>query len=403
MQDAFLAALEHWPQDGVPDRPGAWITTTARRRAIDRIRRARRQVDKEAPIQALAEGDPGSALGVDPADLVTDGPEPITDDRLRLIFTCCHPLLSPEARVALTLRTVAGIQTPAVARGFLVPEPTIAQRLVRAKKTIRTAHIPYQVPGPEDLPVRLGSVLLVLYLVFTEGYRQPMQAAGDETDPRASLTVEATRLARLLTELLPGEAEAHGLLALMLLQDARRPARLDSSGELVLLEDQDRSQWDQDAIAAGQQVLARAIRLGPAGPYQLQAAIALEHDLAPDAASTDWAAIIQLFRRLDELAPSPVVALNHAVAVSMIDGPEAALARVADWSADPRLRDYHLYHAVRADLLRRSGDRAAAADAYRAAISRSLDPAERRYLERRLAGLGLGSGPVRLDGVEART
>ncbi|MCY7416985.1 MAG: RNA polymerase sigma factor [Chloroflexi bacterium] len=394
MQDAFLAALEHWPQEGVPERPGAWITTTARRRAIDRIRRARRLVDKEAMLQALAEGDPGSALGVDPAVLVTDGPKPIADDRLRLIFTCCHPLLSPEARVALTLRTVAGIQTPAIARAFLVPDPTIAQRLVRAKKTIRTAHIPYQVPGPDDLPVRLGSVLLVLYLVFTEGYRQPMLAAGDDADARASLTVEATRLARLLTELLPNEAEAHGLLALMLLQDARRPARLDASGELVLLEDQDRSQWDQDAIAAGQQVLARAIRLGPAGPYQLQAAIALEHDLAPDAASTDWAAIIQLFRRLDELAPSPVVALNHAVAVSMIDGPEAALARVADWSADPRLRDYHLYHAVRADLLRRSGDRAAAAEAYRAAIARSLDPAERRYLGRRLAGLGLGSGPV---------
>jgi RNA polymerase sigma-70 factor, ECF subfamily len=404
MQDAFLSALEHWPREGVPDRPGAWITTTARRRAIDRIRRARRLVDKEATLLALAEDAPGSSLGVDPADLVTDSPEPINDDRLRLIFTCCHPLLSPESRVALTLRTVAGIQTPAIARAFLVPEPTIAQRLVRAKKTIRTAHIPYQVPGPDELPERLASVLLVLYLVFTEGYRQPMApAGGDAGDGRATLTAEATRLARLLTELLPGEAEAHGLLALMLLQDARRPARLDASGELVLLEDQDRSQWDQDAIAAGQQVLARAIWLGPAGPYQLQAAIALEHDLAPDAASTDWASILQLFRRLDELAPSPVVALNHAVAVSMIDGPEAALARVADWSSDPRMRDYHLYYAVRADLLRRSGDRAAAAEAYRAAISRSLDPAERRYLERRLAGLGLGSGPVRPGRVEART
>ena len=389
VQDAFLAALEHWPIEGVPDRPGAWITTTARRRAIDRIRRSRRLVDKEAALQALSDDGTGNSLSADPADIVTDGPAPITDDRLRLIFTCCHPVLSPEARVALTLRTVAGIQTPAIARAFLVPEPTIAQRLVRAKKTIRTARIPYQVPGPEELPGRLASVLLVLYLVFTEGYRQPM--ALDPTV--ASLSDEAVRLARLLTQLLPDEAEAHGLLALMLLQDARRPARVDAQGELVLLEDQDRSSWDRAAIDAGQEVLARAIRLGPAGPYQIQAAIALEHDLAPDSASTDWPAIIQLYQRLDQLAPSPVVALNHAVAVSMIDGPETALARVGDWSTDRRLREYHLYHAVRADLLRRSGDRAAAAEAYRAAIERTLDPAERRYLERRLTGLGLPSQP----------
>ncbi len=393
VQEAFLAALEHWPRDGVPDRPGAWITTTARRRAIDRIRRARRLVEKEATLQALTLADGASD---DPADLVRDDVAPITDDRLRLIFTCCHPLLSVEARVALTLRTVAGIQTPAIARAFLVPEPTIAQRLVRAKRTIRTARIPYQVPGPPELPQRLSSVLLVLYLVFTEGYRQPISPVDSEglplDDGRSSLSAEATRLARLLTELLPHEAEAHGLLALMLLQDARRPARIDTRGELVLLEDQDRSRWDRTAIAEGQAVLARAIRLGPAGPYQLQAAIALEHDLAPDAGATDWNAIIALFQRLDELAPSPVVALNHAVAVSMIEGPEAALARVADWSTDRRLREYHLYHAVLADLYRRSGDRAAAADAYRAAIDRCLDPAERRHLERRLAGLGIGQG-----------
>ena len=386
VQDAFLAALEHWPADGIPDRPGAWITTTARRRAIDRIRRARRLMEKEAALQALAgaDGDPGG-----PTDLLLEDAEPITDDRLRLIFTCCHPLLSAEARVALTLRTVAGIQTPAIARAFLVPEPTIAQRLVRAKRTIRTARIPYQVPGPEELPGRLSSVLLVLYLVFTEGYRQPMTLDATVT----SLSAEAIRLARLLTELLPGEAEAHGLLALMLLHQARRPARLDADGELVLLEDQDRGLWDRAAIHAGQEVLRRAIGLGPAGPYQIQAAIALEHDLAPDAAATDWPAILRLYQRLDQLSPSPVVALNHAVAVSMIDGPEAALARVADWSNDQRLRDYHLYHAVRADLLRRSGDRAAAAEAYRAAIERALDPAERRYLERRLRGLGLPRQP----------
>jgi len=396
VQDAFLAALEHWPTDGIPDRPGAWITTTARRRAIDRIRRARRLVEKEAVLLAHADHD-----ATDPTDLLFGDPESIADDRLRLIFTCCHPVLSAEARVALTLRTVAGIQTPAIARAFLVPEPTIAQRLVRAKRTIRTARIPYQVPGPDELPSRLASVLLVLYLVFTEGYRQSMTLDPSVT----SLSTEAIRLARLLTDLLPDEAEAQGLLALMLLQQARRPARLDAAGELVLLEDQDRTVWDQAAIRAGQEGLARAIHLGPAGPYQIQAAIALEHDLAPDAAATDWPAIIQLYQRLDQLAPSPVVALNHAVAVSMIDGPEAALARVGDWSTDRRLREYHLYHAVRADLLRRSGDRGAAADAYRAAIERALDPAERRYLERRLRGLGLPTQPgeghatprVRLD------
>ena len=403
VQDAFLAAIEHWPREGIPDRPGAWITTTARRRAIDRLRRARRLVEKEATLQALTEADGPSD---DPADLALADDVPIPDDRLRLIFTCCHPLLTPEARVALTLRTVAGIQTPAIARAFLVPEPTIAQRLVRAKRTIRTAHIPYQVPGPDELPQRLASVLLVLYLVFTEGYRQPvvpLDSAGPTLDEgRSSLTAEATRLARLLTQLLPDEAEVHGLLALMLLQEARRPARLDAHGELVLLEDQDRARWDRAAIAEGQAVLARAIRLGPAGPYQLQAAIALEHDLAPDAASTDWAAIIALFQRLDELAPSPVVALNHAVAVSMMEGPEAALGRVADWSTDRRMRDYHLYHAVLADLYRRAGDRAAAAEAYRAAITHSLDPAERRYLERRLAGLRLPAEPDRAHATRAR-
>lgn len=401
VQDAFLAALEHWPTDGIPERPGAWITTTARRRAIDRLRRARRRIEKEAALQALTLEDQHAD---DPADLVADESAAIPDDRLRLICTCCHPVLGPEARVALTLRTVAGLQTPAIARAFLVPEPTVAQRLVRAKRTIRAARIPYQVPGPEELPERLGSVLLVLYLVFTEGYRRPAAAPGSRAAPEGmsagpSLTAEATRLARLMTELLPDEPEVHGLLALMLLQEARRAARTDEHGELVLLEDQDRGRWDQTAIAEGQAVLARAIRSGPAGPYQLQAAIALEHDLAPDAASTDWPAIITLFRRLDAIAPSPVVALNHAVALSMIEGPEAALARVADWSGDRRLRQYHLYHAVVADLYRRSGDRVRAADAYRSAIDRALDPAERRYLERRLAGLRAPAGLSR-DRVE---
>jgi RNA polymerase sigma-70 factor (ECF subfamily) len=389
LQDAFLAALERWPVDGVPDRPGAWITTTARRRAIDRLRRARRRLDKEA----LSSGEEHGAADLgDPAErLAAIDDNAIPDDRLRLMFTCCHPVLAPEARVALTLRTVAGLQTPAIARAFLVPEPTIAQRLVRAKRSLRDARVPYQVPGPEELPERLGSVLLVLYLVFTEGYRQ-----GAPTPDAHGVTLagEAIRLARLLTELLPEEAEVQGLLALMMLQEARRPARVDASGELVLLEDQDRSLWDREAIAEGEQVLARAVRHGTAGPYQLQAAIALEHDLALDAASTDWAAIRQLYQRLDQLAPSPVVALNHAVAVSMIDGPEAALARVADWSSDRRMREYPLYHAVRADLLRRAGDRSGAAAAYRQAIERAVDPVERRYLERRLAGLG-PPGPTR--------
>lgn len=396
LQDAFVAALERWPLDGIPDRPAAWITITARRRAIDRLRRARRRVDRETQA---GEGQAPDADGTDPAlVLETAGDDAIPDERLRLMFTCCHPVLAPEARVALTLRTVAGLQTPAIARAFLVPEPTIAQRLVRAKRALRAARVPYQVPDAAELPDRLASVLLVLYLVFTEGYRQGMPTPDAHG---VTLAGEAVRLARLMTGLLPGEAEAHGLLALMLLQEARRPARLDEHGELVLLEDQDRTRWDRAAIDEGQRVLARAIRLGPAGPYQLQAAIALEHDLAPDAGSTDWPAIRGLYERLDRLAPSPVVALNHAVAVSMIDGPEAALARVAGWSSDKRMREYPLYHAVRADLLRRAGHRADAAEAYRSAVERAIDPVERRYLERRLAALGLSgaTGSARTSAV----
>ncbi|MBX3031988.1 MAG: RNA polymerase sigma factor [Chloroflexi bacterium] len=392
LQDAFVLALERWPIDGVPARPGAWITTVARRRAIDRLRRARMRVDREAD-RALEPAP--SSEAADPAWLLEQAEATtIPDDRLRLMFTCCHLVLSPEARVALTLRVVAGLQVPAIARAFLVPEATLAQRLVRAKRTLRTARVPYQVPDADELPTRLASVLLVVYLVFTEGYRHGDAALDAMADPgrraqEPTLTQEAIRLGRLLTALLPDDPEVHGLLALMLLQEARRPARLDDAGELVLLEDQDRSRWDRAAIDEGGQALVRAMRLGPAGPYQLQAAIALEHDLAPDAAQTDWAAIRLLYERLDAVAPSPVVALNHAVAVAMIDGPEAALARVAAHAGDARMRAHPLYDAVRADLLRRAGDRPGAAAAYRAALARAADPAERRYLERRLAGLGI--------------
>ncbi len=384
LQDAFVLALERWPTDGVPERPGAWITTVARRRAIDRLRRARRRLDKEGDPDVAA---PVTAVTDDPA-LLLELPDTdvIPDDRLRLMFTCCHPVLPPEGRVALTLRIVAGLQTPVIAAAFLVPEPTMAQRLVRAKRTLRDARVPYQVPVIEELPERLASVLLVVYLVFTEGYRH---GAGARDETGTTLTGEAIRLGRLLTRLMPDDGEVRGLLALMLLQEARRPARLDAQGELVLLEEQDRALWARAAIEEGSAELAQAVRLGAAGPYQLQAAIALEHDLAPDAASTDWVAIRRLYERLDDVAPSPVVALNHAVAIAMIDGPEAALARVTARSEDARMRAHPLYDAVRADLLRRAGDRPAAAAAYRAAMGRAVDPIERRYLERRLAGLGI--------------
>ena len=372
VQEAFVVALERWPVHGVPDNPGAWITTTARNRAIDRLRRARRLVDK---TQELGRETETTAPSPDELDM-----EPIADDRLRLIFTCCHPALAPDAQVALTLRTLGGLTTPEIVRAFLVPEPTLAQRLVRAKKKIRTAGIPYRVPPEHLLPERLNAVLHVLYLIFNEGYAA---SAGDAL-VRRDLTSEAIRLVRVLVALMPDEPEAIGLLALMLLHDARRDARVGPDGELVLLRDQDRRRWDGAAIAEGARLIEGALRRRRPGPFQLQAAIAAVHDEASSADATDWHQIAGLYAALSEVAPSPVVALNRAVAVAMAVGPEAALAIVEGVASGGTLEEYHLLHATRADLLRRLGRGAEAAAAYRRARDLATNDVERAFLERRL-------------------
>ncbi len=367
VQDAFTVAVGRWPSDGVPPSPAGWIITTARRRAIDRLRREASRPDRQAQAALVhAEREPTEAGAV-------------ADDRLRLIFTCCHPALSPNAQVALTLRLLGGLSTAEIARAFLVSESTMAQRLVRAKGKIRDAAIPYRIPDQADLPERLRAVLAVVYLIFNEGH---LASSGPELT-RDDLSTEAVRLARVLADLLPDEPEVLGLLGLLLLSQSRREARLGPDGSVVLLADQDRDRWDHDLIHEGQGIVRRCLAADRPGPYQIQAAINAVHCDAPRTGATDWAQVVALYDQLWAFTPTPVVALNRAVAVAEVDGPEPALALVDQLDPD----DYPRVHAVRADLLRRLDRQAEAADAYRAAIVATDNQLERDFLRRRLAQL----------------
>jgi RNA polymerase sigma-70 factor, ECF subfamily len=381
VQEAFVEAMRTWPRRGVPDNPGAWITTAARNRAFDRARRESRRGEKERAAMTTGPDPEGSGV---PGALVPATDDAATvepaDDQLRLIFTCCHPALAPATQVALTLRLVCGLQTAEIARAFLQPEPTVAQRLVRAKAKIRTAAIPFRVPPAHLLPERLPPVLACVYLVFSEGYAA---TSGDDL-VRCELCDEAIRLGRLVVELMPDEPEARGLLALLLMHDSRRDARVSVEGHVVLLEEQDRSTWDHDRIAEGTTELERALLRRRPGPYQLQAAIAGLHATAPSWADTDWPQIAALYGELARVAPSPVVELNRAVAVAFTEGPAAGLAVVDALADDPRLARTHLLPATRADLLRRLGRQGEAADAYRAALSLARTSPERAFLQRRL-------------------
>jgi RNA polymerase sigma-70 factor (ECF subfamily) len=375
LQDAFRAALEQWQKEGVPANPRAWLVSTGRFKAIDAMRRRARFDASQTDIAERLYAEIGDVTALDD--------ESIEDDRLRLIFTCCHPALAPDARVALTLREVCGLTTEEIARAFLAVPSTLAQRIVRAKAKIRDARIPYQVPAPAELPDRLDTVLQVVYLVFNEGY----SASSGASLTRADLSGEAIRLGRLLVELLP-EPEGMGLLALMLLQESRRVARASPAGDLILLEDQDRALWNREQIAEGKALVERALSSRRFGPYTLQAAIAAVHAAAPTPAATDWARIAGLYDALVRAEPSPVVELNHAVAVAMRDGPEAGLGMIDVILARGDLVDYHLAHAARADLCRRLGRTAEARASYERALSLTRLEPERRFLDRRLAEMG---------------
>ena len=381
-QDALIVALEKWPQDGIPRNPGAWITTTARNRAIDRIRRHKTLVEKQPTLIQVAQ-----SAQVDPLQVEMDS---IPDERLKLIFTCCHPALNQEAQIALTLRTLGGLETAEIAAAFLIPVPTMAQRLVRAKRKIKNAGIPYRVPPTDLLPERLDAVLKVVYLIFNEGY----DATSGDALIRQDLCGEAIRLAQTLNELLQKapklqeDAEALGLLALMMLHDSRRHARTSADGELVLLEEQDRSLWDKEQIEMGTAVLEKALHMHNPGPYQIQAAIAALHAEAPSPSDTDWPQIAALYGALMQHAPSPVVALNQAVAIAMVEGPMRGLGLIDDLGQSGDLDHYHLFHAARADLLRRAGFMSEAVDAYTVALELCQNSVEKRYLRRCLAELG---------------
>jgi len=378
MQEALTSALLNWPEKGIPDNPGAWITAAAHRKLIDYARRERTRREKQDPL--MYESELFSHIDETELDAM---PDAYPDDRLRLIFTCCHPAINPEAQVALTLRTLGGLTTPEIARAFLLPEPTLAQRLVRAKSKIRAARIPYAVPPAHLLAERLAAVQAVVYLIFNEGYA----ATSGQALIRAELCAEAIRLARLLCELLPNEPENLGLLALMLLQDSRRLARVDAEGQLTPLEEQDRSLWNRAQIDEGVGLVEKALRLRNIGPYQLQAAISAVHAEAATPAETDWRQIAALYAELLRLNESPVVALNHAVAVAMSEGYERGLALIDALAESGELDRYYLFHAARADLLRRLGQAEDAALAYRRAIELTQNDIERAYLRRRLAAL----------------